>query len=157
MSNFEERVRDYAEATQVFLDALSLVTDTTIDAHEPNGWSARQIIHHVADSETQSYARLRRLLAEPTGSLIQGYDEAAWAEASELGYRTLPIDHSVAVFTAVRASSLVILRRLNETHVTRSGIHSESGAYTLDDWLSIYTAHPREHADQLREALASGR
>lgn len=36
----------------------------------------RQVIHHVADSATQSYARLRRLLAEPLGSIIQGDDES---------------------------------------------------------------------------------
>jgi hypothetical protein len=39
--------------------------------HAENEWSARQCIHHMADSEAQSYARLRRLVAEPEGSIIQ--------------------------------------------------------------------------------------
>lgn len=77
------------------------MNDDQIDRRVAGGWTARQIIHHVADSETQSYVRLPRLIAEPEGSLIQGYDEAAWAESDALGYRDLAIEHSLAVFAAV--------------------------------------------------------
>ena len=42
------------------------------------------VIHHVADSETNSYVRLRRLMAEPAGTAIQGYDEAQWARVTAL-------------------------------------------------------------------------
>ena len=143
---------DYAAATDEFLDALRAVNDENIDRHVEGGWSARQVIHHVADSETQSYARLRRLLAEPPGSLIQGYDEAAWAECGALGYRELATDHSLAVFVAVRRASLDVLERLSDPDLERYATHSETGRYTLRDWLDIYRAHPRAHARQLIEA-----
>jgi DinB superfamily len=156
MSNFSDLVDAYESSTTFFLEQLSQLTEKNIDQRVPGGWTARQVIHHVADSETQSYARLRRLLAEPTGSLTQGYDEAAWAETPELGYQTLPIEASVEVFRAVRTSSLAVLRGLNASYLEREGVHTEGGKYTLAMWLDIYTRHPREHAAQLREAITEG-
>jgi hypothetical protein len=148
-------INDYDAATSEFLEALNEVTSDNIDRREPGGWSARQVIHHCADSEAQSYARLRRLLAEPSGSSIQGYDEALWAASPQLGYESLPVDNSVAVFRAVRESSLMILRGITEEDLERTGVHTESGPYSLALWLDIYTRHPREHAAQLRRALLS--
>ena len=75
----EELVHAYEHSTEYFLNEVLIVNAQNIDLHVEGGWSARQVIHHIADSEAQSYARLRRLLAEPAGSCIQGYDEAAWA------------------------------------------------------------------------------
>ena len=149
----EESVHAYGQSTDYFLKAALVVDAENIDRHVEGGWSARQIIHHIADSEAQSYARLRRLLAEPAGSVIQGYDEAAWAQCEQLGYEELPIEHSLAVFRAVRAASLDVLRRLGERDLERYGEHSESGRYTLAMWLDIYTGHPRAHAAQLAEAV----
>jgi hypothetical protein len=149
----EESVHAYEHATEYFLKEALLVNAQNIDRHVEGGWSARQVIHHIADSEAQSYARLRRLIAEPVGSVIQGYDEAAWAQCVQLGYQELPTEHSLAVFRAVRAASLDVLRRLSEQDLERYGEHSESGRYTLATWVDVYTEHPRAHAAQLVEAV----
>ena len=143
----------YQAATQQFLDAVSQLDETNLDKHQPGEWSPRQVIHHLADSEAQSYARLRRLVAEPEGSVIQGYDEAAWAENVKLGYTELPIENSLAVFAAVRAASHVLLSRLDETDLERFGEHTESGRYTIADWARTYSNHPAEHLNQVLEAL----
>jgi hypothetical protein len=149
----EESVHAYEHSTEYFLTQVLVVNAQNIDTHVDGGWSARQVIHHIADSEAQSYARLRRIIAEPAGSVIQGYDEAAWARCEQLGYQELPIEHSLAVFRAVRTASLDVLRRLGEQDLERYGEHSESGRYTLAMWLEIYTEHPRAHAAQLIEAV----
>jgi hypothetical protein len=151
--SIEEAVHDYEHSTEYFLDQVSVVNEQNIDRRVEGGWSARQVIHHVADSEAQSYARLRRVLAEPSGSVIQGYDEAAWARCEQLGYEELAVEHSLDVFRAVRAASLDVLRRLGDDDLERHGEHSESGRYTLAMWLEIYTEHPRAHAAQLLEAV----
>ena len=153
--SIKESVHAYEHATDYFLQEVLVVTADNIDRHVEGGWTARQVIHHIADSEAQSYARLRRLLAEPEGSVIQGYDEAAWAQCDQLGYEELPIEHSLDVFRAVRAASLDVLRRLAPRDLDRFGEHSESGRYTLAMWLDIYTEHPRAHAEQLLEAVSS--
>jgi hypothetical protein len=143
----------YLEATKFFFECVAKTTSDNLDNHHPEGWSARQVIHHMADSEAQSYVRLRRLLAEPAGSVIQGYDEAAWAECVSLGYATLPIESALEVIAAVRASSALVLEQVTDEDLTRFGTHTESGHYTLADWLEIYTRHPREHGDQLLRAI----
>ena len=84
--DISEAAAAYESSTQFFLNLARGVLPELLDVRHENGWSARQIIHHVADSEAQSYARLRRLVAEPEGSLIQGYDEGAWAKDAKLGY-----------------------------------------------------------------------
>ena len=147
--DLKEAVNSYAQATAEFLSVVSELTDSQLDASDSGGWSARQVIHHVADSETQSYARLRRLIAEP-GTQIQGYDEAGWGENGTLGYKDLPIAHSLEVFKAVRASSLEIIKRLTPAQLQLSGTHSESGEYTIETWLETYISHPLEHAAQIR-------
>ncbi len=143
----------YDHSTRYFFDCAAKVTDSNLDNCHPNGWSARQVIHHMADSEVQSYVRLRRLLAEPAGSVIQGYDESAWAESASLAYETLPIDSSLATIAAVRASTSRILELVTSDHLELFGTHTESGKYSVSDWLEIYTRHPIEHGDQLIRAL----
>lgn len=145
-------VEDYRKSTESFISVVSGLTASELDKVKDQSWSARQIIHHVADSEAQSYARLRRLIAEP-GTIIQGYDEGAWGENKTLGYEVLPIDNSLAVFVAVRASSLEILKRLSVNQLDNYGMHSESGKYTINKWLETNIKHPIEHAEQIRSGL----
>ena len=146
--------QSYKDATAVFVTAVSLVTPDNIDKTDHAGWSPRQIVHHMAESESQSAARLRRILAEP-GTQILGYDENAWSECAALGYRTFPIENSFALYQAARASSLEILENLAESDLEKFAIHSERGNFTLEDWLRIYSNHPVDHANQLREAIGS--
>jgi hypothetical protein len=144
--------QNYGAATQVFIEATSLITAENLDKADYAGWTPRQIVHHMADSESQSAARLRRILAQP-GTQILGYDENAWSECAALGYRTLPIENSLALYKASRASSLEILGNIVESDLEKFAIHSERGNFTLEDWLRVYSNHPVDHANQLREAI----
>lgn len=151
--SIQEKAAIYESATQYFLNLAHAVTQDQLDIKDSQGWSARQIIHHLADSEAQSYARLRRLVAEPTGSVIQGYDENLWASAPELGYESAPVANSIAVFAAVRIGSLDVIKRLQVSDLEKSGVHSESGHYTITNWLDNYSNHPVDHGDQLIRAV----
>jgi hypothetical protein len=145
----------YRDGVSAVLEALSGATEADLDrkADTPGAWCARQVVHHLADSETNSYVRLRRLLAEPDGTAIAGYDEAHWADV--LAYDR-PIDASLAVFVAVRNSSVELLETLLLTLPSsvwaKVGQHSESGDYTLVDWLRIYADHGEAHAAQIVRA-----
>jgi hypothetical protein len=150
--DIREAAAAYESSTQFFLNLARGVTPELLDVHHENGWSARQIIHHVADSEAQSYVRIRRLVAEPEGSVIQGYDEGVWAECEKLGYKDAPVENSIAVYAAVRAGSLDVLKRLEESDLLKFGEHSESGKFTIEKWLINYTKHPLDHGDQLVRA-----
>jgi DinB superfamily len=129
--------------------ALAGAGDAELDTVPPDGgWTARMVIHHLADSESNSYVRVRTLLAEDE-PLIQGYDEGRFAR--RLHYDR-PVETSLAVFRAVRASTGELLDRLEDEDWNRAGTHSESGVYSMEDWLEIYAAHAFDHADQIRRA-----
>ncbi|MHB8334712.1 MAG: DinB family protein [Acidimicrobiales bacterium] len=146
---------DYADATSTFLAVARGVPDDQLDRHVPGGWSPRQIIHHLADAETESAGRLRRLVAEPAGSPLLAFDEDAWARSPALGYESLPVATSLAIVENLRASSLTVLERLSEHDLERYGDHSSRGRFSVADWLEAYSRHPRVHAEQILEALGA--
>jgi hypothetical protein len=145
-------VARYREATSAVLALIDSLDGAALDRSpaQDDGWTPRMVVHHLADSETNAYVRLRRLLAEPAGTVIQGYDEDRWARA--LHYDR-PVAGSRAVLAAVRAASAELLDTLGPADLSRAGVHTESGPYSLADWLDIYTAHPHDHAGQIRAAL----
>ncbi|MDP9364230.1 MAG: DinB family protein [Chloroflexota bacterium] len=145
----ERLVARYKEGYRVVTDALVGITDVQLDARKaPGEWSPRQVIHHLADSETTSAVRLRRLLAEEH-PVIQGYDQDEFARV--LRYDR-PIDAALALFGAVRASTAELLDRMTDADWARQGTHSESGPYGVEDWLRIYAGHAHDHANQIRRA-----
>lgn len=146
----DELLARYRSGADAYAAALDGLTDTQLDTPPPGGgWTPRLVAHHVADSETNSYIRLRRLVAEDE-PLIVGYDEERWA--ARLHYDR-PIATSVAVVRAVRAASLELLETLTPEAWERRGTHSESGPYGLETWLRTYAEHPHEHAQQILGAL----
>lgn len=131
---------------------LAGIADAQLDRRPSSGgWTPREVVHHLADSEATAYVRLRRLIAED-GPTIQGYDEPEYAR--RLHYDR-PIGPSLAVLRAVRAASLQLLETLTPDEWDRSGTHTESGRYSVDDWLSIYAGHAHDHAEQIRQARGS--
>ena len=148
-----ELIERYRAGAAAVASAVAGITDEQLDRRPPGDgeWTAREVIHHLADSESMAYIRLRRLIAEDEPQ-IQGYDEPEWAR--RLHYER-PIEPSLAVLAAVRAASLQLLESLTPAEWARTGTHTESGPYSVEGWLQIYAAHPTEHADQLRRARAA--
>ncbi|HEY7092498.1 MAG TPA: DinB family protein [Ktedonobacterales bacterium] len=138
-------IDQYKDGYRAVREALDQLTEEELDARPADGWTPREIAHHLADSETMSYIRLRRLLAEDHPA-IQGYDEPEYAR--RLHYDR-PIASSLGVFRTVRIASAELLDSLGEDEWAREGTHSESGRYTMDDWLEIYAAHAHDHAAQI--------
>src|SRR5262245_65102208 len=90
-------------------DALAGAGEAELDAVPADGeWSARMVVHHLADSESNAYGRVRTLLAEDE-PFIQGYDQGQFAR--RLHYDR-PIEASLAVFRAVRAPTAGLPARL---------------------------------------------
>jgi len=120
----------------------------------PGKWSAAEILHHLADSETTSGLRLRRLLVEDH-PLIQGYDQDAYA--ARLNYNQRDVGPALEAFRSARSTTAQLFDSMTDEDWHREGTHSESGSYSVEDWLKIYADHAHNHASQigrLREALA---
>jgi hypothetical protein len=142
----------YKEGADIVAKAVDGLTDADLDRRpSPDEWTAREVVHHLADAETRSAVRLRQLLAEDAPT-IQGYDEERYARS--LHYDR-PIATSLAVIAAVRGATAELLDRLTDADFAKTGTHTESGAYTVDDWLRIYVAHCADHAQQILDAVRS--
>ena len=155
----EERktlIAQYASGYDEVINALNGFPAENLGAHPIAGkWSAREIVHHLGDSESFSAGRLRKLLVEDN-PLIQGYDQDQFA--TRLRYNERDLAPALEAFHSARETTLQVLELMNEDDWKRSGTHSESGSYSTEDWLKIYAAHAHDHAAQirrLRESLAT--
>src|SRR5436309_14010822 len=151
----QELIARYRDGNNEVTSSLEGFPTDLLTKHPiPGKWSAAEIVHHPADSETTSALRLRRLLVEDH-PLIQGYDQDAFA--ARLSYNNRDIAPALDAFRCARATTAQLFDFMEDKDWRREGTHSESGAYTAEDWLTIYAAHAHNHAAQirrLREALA---
>lgn len=145
-----ELIRRYREGYAAVEAALAGAPAAQLDRPDADGWTARQVVHHLADSEMTSALRLRKLIAEPN-PVVWGYDEELYAKS--LWYDARPLEPSLLAFRAARESTATILEHLSEADWRRQGWHTESGVYSVERWLEIYAAHGHDHADQIRRAL----
>jgi len=147
----EERallIRKYREGHRVVVEALANITEEELDHAADDGWTPRQIAHHLADSEMESATRIRRLLAYPE-PVVYGYDEKAFAERLT---SDRPIEPSIEAMRWARETSAQLIDRMTEEDWKIVGRHTESGPYGAEDWLRIYSLHAHDHADQIRRA-----
>jgi DinB superfamily len=114
----------------------------------PKEWSAREVVHHLADSETIAGIRLRRLLAEDKPQ-VQGYDPDDYAR--RLRYQDRPMEPSLQAFEAARATTGQIMDLMTDADWQRAGTHSELGSYSAERFLEVYSGHAHEHAGQIRK------
>jgi hypothetical protein len=146
-------VQRYTQGYQTVLDAVAGISAAELD-YKGDGWSAREIVHHLADSEMTSAIRLRRLLAEDK-PVIGGYDEETFARV--LRYAERPIEAALDALSAARRTTAEILARMTEADWQRAGTHADSGSYSAEDWLQIYASHAHDHAAQIGRALSQAR
>lgn len=153
-SERQELINQYKDGYNEVAKALEGFPADQLAAHPiANKWSAAEIVHHLADSETTSGLRLRRLLVEDH-PLIQGYDQDEYA--ARLNYNQREIAPSLEAFRSARDTTAQLFEFMTDADWHKEGTHSESGSYTSEDWLKIYAAHAHNHAAQirrLREAL----
>jgi hypothetical protein len=148
----DQLIAQYQDGYRVVADALLKVTPEELDARPaPQAWSARQIVHHLADSEMTAAVRLRLLLAEDRPA-IKGYDQDEFART--LHYDR-PYEASLELFRAARVSTAELMACLTEAEWLREGTHSEMGRFGLDTWLRVYGPHAHQHAAQIRIARGS--
>ena len=147
-------IDQYKDGYRVVADALAGAKDEDLDARPaPGKWTAREIVHHLADSGMTSAIRLRLLLAVYNPAIL-GYDQDEFAR--RLHYDR-PIGASLDAFKASRRTTGEILDRMSEDDWRREGTHTEYGRYTVERWLEIYSTHAHKHAEQIKVARDSAK
>lgn len=153
----EERsnlIAQYVAGYDEVMKALDGFPTESLGAHPiPGKWSAREIVHHLGDSETTAALRLRKLLVEEKPT-IEGYDQDQFA--IKLRYNEREMAPALEAMRAARETTRQVLSVMTEEEWKREGVHTESGPYSVEKWLRIYADHAHNHATQierLKQAL----
>ncbi len=114
----------------------------------PEKWSIQEQVAHLADSQFVLDSRIRWAAAQP-GKRIVAFDQDLWAATGK--YATIPVDLSLATFTAARRWTVEFLRRL--TAKEREGYieHEERGKETIPHLLRMMAGHDLNHLRQIAE------
>jgi len=115
--------------------------------YRPGGWTARQLVHHIADSHLNSIIRFKWALTEERPT-IKPYYEDRWAELAD--YREVPIVASLNLIDALHARWVGFLRTLSSEDLQREFIHPESGVVRLAENVGMYAWHGRHHLAHIR-------
>jgi uncharacterized damage-inducible protein DinB len=123
--------------------AVAGLDDQQLDTpYRPDGWTARQVVHHLADSHTNCYVRFKLALTEdwPT---VKSYDEAAWANLEDS--RRLPVDVSLNMLEGLHGRWVGLLESLSDEDFQKGYEHSDMGRQNLAKVLALYDWHSRHH------------
>jgi uncharacterized damage-inducible protein DinB len=124
--------------------------------YRDGGWTARQVVHHLADAHLNWYVRTRLALTEGN-PVIKPYAEALWAELPDA--RQAAVEPSLALLGAVHVRWVRLMEALTEADWRRTMAHPERGELTLAALLPMHVWHARHHTAQvsaLRRRLRDG-
>jgi hypothetical protein len=139
-----QMIGEIAAAPAKFREAVRGLNDSQLDTqYRPDGWTVRQVIHHVADSHMNSYIRFRLALTEEQPA-VKGYEEKDWAKLHDS--HTMPVEVSLQLLDGLHGRWVDLLRWMSDADFERSFKHSEKGLIRLDQNLALYAWHSRHHA-----------
>ena len=144
-----EKIEAYGRGFDLLTAALAKVPKEAWEFRpKPNEWSVHEIVVHMADSESMSALRARKLIVEP-GSQLMGYEEAKWADA--LNYQEQSVEDALQVIKYARQTTYRLLKTLPDEVFAHSVKHPENPEpYTFDRWLTIYANHIPNHVEQIK-------
>jgi hypothetical protein len=118
--------------------------------YREGGWTARQVVHHVADSHMNAFIRFRLALTEDKPT-IKPYNEAEWAKLADA---KLDPAVSMQILDGLHQRWHAMLLAMQDTDFSREAIHPDHGARTLDWFLQLYAWHGRHHVAHVRLTAA---
>ncbi|THH39889.1 YfiT family bacillithiol transferase [Neolewinella litorea] len=119
--------------------------------YRPGGWTAQQVIHHLADSHLHGYRRHKVTLLEEHPTLVP-YDQQAWAEFPDV--LAVPVQASVDILRGLHLRWAVLLAQCTDEQWSRTAYHPGSGiTYHLDTLAAHYAWHGDHHLAHLQLIL----
>lgn len=140
-ATFIETIRSFPER---FRSAVKGLPAEQLDTpYRPEGWTARQVVHHVADSHLNAYIRFKLALTEPTPT-IKPYDESAWAKLPDTVHT--PIEVSLDLLDALHRRWSVLLEHMTPEQFSLTVFHPEyKREISLARFLALYAWHGNHH------------
>lgn len=122
--------------------------------YREGGWTARQVVHHLADSHLHSGARFRLALTEKAPT-IKPYSEKAWAELPDAAHG--PVEMSLRLIEGLHARWVALMNAMTPEDWSRTFVHPERGEMSLERTARIYAWHCGHHLAHIRIAAEKGR
>lgn len=111
--------------------------------YRPNGWTVRQLVHHLADSHLNSYIRFKWALTE-VKPVIKPYHEDRWAELPDS--RSAPVALSINLLETLHDKWVYVLKGLNANELQHTFIHPHNNSETsLAEAIGHYAWHCVHH------------
>lgn len=114
----------------------------------PEKWSARQVLHHLTDSEIALAYRLRTLLSD-TEPKLKAFDQNLWSATLAPELEELALLKSC--FEANRNLTIRLLKKIPAGLWEKKGIHEEAGEMRAYDLVVRNTTHCLKHLEQLQK------
>ena len=129
----------------------SLTEDQLATAYRPDGWTVRQVIHHLADSHINAYTRVRLTLTENRPE-VRPYDEVAWAALPDA--KSGDIQLSISILKAIHERLVALLKKLNSSDFERTYYHpAAKQEFTLGYLVGNYAWHGKHHLAHIKSTL----
>lgn len=144
----EHWIGEIAAAPGALRAAVAGLTSQQLDTpYRTQGWTVRQVVHHLPDSHLNAYTRIKLALTEDE-PLIKPYDQARWAELPDV--RITPVETSLTLLECLHRRWVLLLRELGPAEFGRRFRHPEHGrSIGLDEVLAMYAWHGRHHVAQI--------
>jgi uncharacterized damage-inducible protein DinB len=148
------------QQTQAFLDdiaqtparlraAIQGLSEAQFDTpYRPEGWTVRQVVHHVPDSHMNSYVRFKLALTEEEPT-IKPYAEDRWAELADT--KDTPVEVSLTMLESLHDRWVRLLRSLTPEEWKRTFRHPALGPMSLEKTLALYAWHGKHHVAHITE------
>ena len=118
-------------------------------AYRPEGWTVRQVVHHLADSHMNSFVRFKWALTEDTPE-IKPYLQAKWCDMADA--KNLDVKPSLQILTGVHARLTAVLTNMNDSDFARTLYHPEMKKnLSLSRMLALYAWHSKHHLRQVTD------
>ncbi len=139
----QQYLADIEQTPSNLRKAVQGLSDQQLDTpYRPEGWTVRQVVHHVPDSHLNAYIRFKLALTEDEPT-IKSYAEDRWAQLADT--QTTPVEVSLAMLNSLHARWVHLLRSLAPEQWKREFRHPELGAIPLEKNLALYAWHGRHH------------
>ena len=153
MTTTEHLIRELERTRDETLGYFDLGEADLARTYGRGKWSVRFLLHHITESESVFFYRLRQVISEPK-QVVWFYDQDAWAKA--LDYDHLPLDLSRSIYKPVRAAIIHHAALHYERDGEREFVHNLTGLHTLQYLFDDVASHNEHHLAQIRTALRAG-
>jgi DinB superfamily len=142
-SDITNWVNDIEQLPAKLRTAVQNLTPQQLDTpYRPEGWTVRQVVHHVSDSHINAFTRLKLALTEENPT-IRPYEEQFWAELPD---SKMEIEPSLRIIEHLHQKMVKILRGLSTAELDRTFFHPGSKkTFKVGTLAAMYAWHGLHH------------